>query len=299
MPPFPRSLVALACASLALAAAPTRGASRAGGGPGAAAGGVAWLGPRAPVRPQRIVSLAPSATDVVVALGQSARLVGVTRYDTAPEVKGLPSVGGFIDPNPEAVLALRPDLVLWVTDGGALVRVRHIADLGVPVLALPVIGVDDVISTARIIGSALGDAPAGERLARTLADGVARVRARADRLPHRRVLFVVGHEPLVVAGPGSYPDELLRIAGAENVVRGTHHWPVYPLEKAVADDPYIVIDAARMEHGGGEARLGAIPAVRRGRLVELESDDALHPGPRLLSVLEKLFAIIHHEAARK
>jgi iron complex transport system substrate-binding protein len=251
------------------------------------------------VRPRRVVSLAPSATDVVVAIGQAGRLVGVTRYDTAPEVKRLPRVGGFVDPSPEAVLALRPDLVLWVTDGSALPSVRRIADLGVPVLALPVIGVDDVISTARIIGGVLGDAPAGDRLARRLADGVQRVRARAAGLPRPRVLFVVGREPLVVAGPGSYPDELLRIAGAENVVKGTPHWPVYPLEKAVADDPAIVIDAARMEHGSGEGGLRAIPAARRGRLVELDSDDALHPGPNLLAVLQRLFVIVHPEAARQ
>jgi iron complex transport system substrate-binding protein len=294
------SLLALASLPLLFAtAAPARGVAWPDSGPGVAAGGAAWLGPTAPARPQRIVSLAPSATDMVVALGQAARIVGVTRYDTAPEVKGLPSVGGFIEPNPEAILALRPDLVLWVTDGSALASVRRIADLGAPVLALPVIGIDDVISTARIVGRALGDAPAGERLARTLAEGVARVRARAAKLPRRRVLFVVGREPLVVAGPGSYPDDLLRIAGAENVVKGTCHWPVYPLEKAVADDPDIVIDAARLEHGGSLGRLGTIPAAGRGRLVELDSDDALHPGPRLLSVLERLLAIIHPEAARK
>jgi iron complex transport system substrate-binding protein len=299
MRPFLPMPVALACTTLALALAPARGLSWSESGRGVAAAGASWLGPKAPARPRRVVSLAPSATDVVVALGHVDELVGVTRYDDSPSVNRLPRVGGFVDPSPEAVVALRPDLVLWVTDGGALLAVRRIADLGVPVLALPVIGVDDVISTVRIIGGALGDAPAGERLARSLSEGVARVRARAARLPRRRVLFVVGREPLVVAGPGSYPDELLRIAGAENVVRGTPPWPVYPMEKAVADDPDLVIDAARMEHGTGEGRLGAIPAARRGHLVVLEDDDVLHPGPNLLTVLQRLFAILHPEAARR
>ncbi|MGA8893256.1 MAG: helical backbone metal receptor, partial [Anaeromyxobacteraceae bacterium] len=87
-----------------------------------------WLGPPAPDRPARVVSLAPSITDTVIALGEAGRLVGVTRYDTAPEVKALPRVGGFLDPSPEAVLALRPDLVLWLADGGALPPVRRIAE---------------------------------------------------------------------------------------------------------------------------------------------------------------------------
>jgi iron complex transport system substrate-binding protein len=268
-------------------------------GPGVAKGGAVWLGPSSPPAPRRIVSLAPSATDIVVALGAGGRIVGVTRYDASPEVKGLPSVGGFLDPSPEAVVALRPDLALWVTDGGALATVRKIAELGVPVLALPVVGVDDVLSTVHVIARALGDVRAGDRLADELEDGIARVRARAAGLPRRRVLFVVGREPLVVAGPGSYPDELLRIAGAENVVTGTRPWPVYPLEKAVADDPDVVIDAAFLEHGGGEGRLSAIPAARRGRLVTLDDDDALRPGPRLVRALGRLFAAVHPEATAR
>jgi iron complex transport system substrate-binding protein len=286
-------------ATLALAlacAAPAAGAREAGWpdtGPGVAAGGAVWMGPKAPASPQRIVSLAPSATDTVVALGEARRIAGITRYDDAPEVKGRPSVGGFLDPSVEAVLALRPDLVLWVTDGSALSRVQKMAELGLPVLALPIIGVEDITACAREIGRALGVAEAGERLARSLEDSVARARARAGALPRRRVLFVVGREPLVVAGPGSYPDQLLRIVGAENVVKGTRPWPVYPVEKAVADDPDVVIDAAFLEHAGGEGRLEAIPAARRGRLVRLGNDDALRPGPRLTRALDALFRAIH------
>ncbi|OFX26042.1 MAG: ABC transporter substrate-binding protein [Anaeromyxobacter sp. RBG_16_69_14] len=245
------------------------------------------------------MSLAPSATDVVVALGQARRIVGVTRYDTAPEVKGLPSVGGFLDPSPEAVVALRPDLALWVTDGGAFPTIRKVAELGVPVLALPVVGVEDVISTARVVGNALGDASAGELLAGSLEDAIGRVRARTAGLRRPRALLVVGREPLVVAGPGSYPDELIRIAGAENVVKGTRPWPVYPLEKALADDPDVVIDAAYLEHAGGEGNLAAIPAARRGRLVKLADDDVLRPGPRLVRALDRLFAAVHPEATRR
>jgi len=265
---------------------------------GAGAGGAQWLGPHPPSAPRRVVSLAPSLTDMAVALGKAGALVGVTRYDDAPEVAKLPRVGGFLDPSPEAVVALRPDLVLWIADGGALEAARTIARLGVPVLALPVVSVDDVISTTRAVGSAIGEAAAGERLARELEGGLARVKARARGLSRPRVLFVVGREPLVVAGPGSYPDELLRIAGARNAVEGTRPWPVYPLEKAVADDPDLVIDAAYLEHGGGGAgRLAAIPAVRRGRLVRLDDDDALRPGPRMVRVLEQLFAVVHPEAS--
>ncbi len=291
--------------ALALAAAP---ASRAAAAPdpaawpdgaGAASGGIRRLGPAAPARPARIVSLAPSLTDTVIALGHAKALVGVTRFDTVPEVAALPRVGGFLDPSAEAVVALRPDLVLWLTDGSAFAPVRRIAELGVPVLAVPVIGVDDVLAATRAVAQALGDPAAGTRLAGELDAAIRRTRARAASLPRPRALLVVGREPLVVAGPGSYPDDLLRIVGATNVVGGAVAWPVYPVEKAAAADPDVVIDAAVREHGSRGGGLEAIPAVRRGALRLLETDEVLRPGPALVRALDTLFAAVHPEAGRR
>ncbi len=278
--PDPRLVAAAGLLLAAAAAAADR--------PGTAAGGARWLGPRPPAVPQRVVSLAPSATDAVVAMGLGGRLVGVTRYDDAPAVASLPRVGGFLDPSPEAILALRPDLVLWVTDAGAAAAVERVATLGVPVLALPVVSVADVIAGARLLGEALGDRAAGDRLARSLSGAVSAARAGAGRRGRVRVLFVVGRDPLVVAGPGSYPDELVRLAGGENVVEGDRPWPVYPLDRAVAADPALVIDAALQEPPAGIRRLEAIPAVRRGAVYRLEDDAALRPGPRLPRALAEL-----------
>jgi iron complex transport system substrate-binding protein len=289
MPALSLALLLPALASAALPAPREREAAR-------AAEGVAWLGPKPPPIPRRVVTLAPSLTDTVVALGLSERIVGVTRYDDAPEVAGRPRVGGFLDPSPEAVVALRPDLVLWATDGGATRPVERIAALGIPVLALPIVSVADTLAAARIVGDALGDRAAGERLAARLEAGVERVRARAAGLRPVRVLFVVGHEPLVVAGPGSFPDELLRLAGAVNVASGARPWPVYPLEKAVADAPDVVVDGAVLEPPEGLRRLAAVPAVARGRVVRLANDDALRPGPRIPAALDELLRALHPEA---
>jgi iron complex transport system substrate-binding protein len=252
-----------------------------------------------------VVALAPSLTDVVLALGLRERLVGVTSVDDAPEVKDLPRVGGFIDPNPEAILGLRPDLVLWITDGGAIAPMRRLAELSqgstrpFPILALDVVSVADVLAAPRVVGEAMGEAGAGQRLSAELRGEVERVRVRAGGLASsgpRRVLFVVGREPLVVAGPGSFPDELLRLAGCENVVRSERPWPVYPLERAVADNPDLVVDGAAREPAEGIARLSAIPAVRRGAVFRLPSDDLLRPGPRMIHGLETLFRGLHPEA---
>jgi len=269
-----------------------------------AAEGPVWLARGSAGPPRRVVTLAPSLTDEVLALGLGDRLVGVTNVDDAPEVHGLPRVGGFTDPNPEAILGLRPDLVLWVTDGGAEEPVRRVAELSrtssrpFGVLALDVVSVADVLATPRVVGEALGAPEAGARLSREMTDEVERIRARARGLPRRRVLLVVGLDPLVVAGPGSFPDELLRIVGCQNAVGGKRPWPVYPLEKAVADDPDLVVNAAVREPPEGLDRLAAVPAVRRGAVVRLRSDDLLRPGPRMIRGLGELFDAIQREPKR-
>jgi cobalamin transport system substrate-binding protein len=289
--------LALALALLAAAPRPAEAAN-----PGAAAdrgasqGGIERLGPPPPRVATRVVSLAPSATDIVVALGLAERLVGVTRYDTAPEVARAARVGGFLDPSAEAVVALHPDLVLWITDAGAVPAVRRLAELGIPVLAMPVIGVEDVLAATRAIATALGAPEAGQREAARIEDAIARTRARSAGLPRPRVLFVVGREPLVVAGPGSYPDGLLGIVGARNAMGGRIAWPVVPVETAIGLDPDLVVDAAVNEHGGtADGGLSAIPAVRRGAIVRLHDDAALRPGPRLVHAIDELFRGIHPE----
>ena len=266
--------------------------------------GPVWLAHGSSTPPRRVVTLAPSLTDEVLALGLGDRLVGVTTVDDAAEVRALPRVGGFTDPNPEAILGLRPDLVLWVTDGGAEEPVRRLAELSrassrpFGILALDVVSVADVLATPRVVGQALGAPEAGARLSREMTDEVERIRALGRDLPRRRVLFVVGLDPLVVAGPGSFPDELLRIAGCENAVGGKRPWPVYPLEKVVADDPDLVVNAAVREPREALDRLAAVPAVRRGAVVRLRSDDLLRPGPRMIRGLDELFEAIRREAKR-
>jgi iron complex transport system substrate-binding protein len=299
------SVVTLALAA-ALAAAPGGGHADElrSTGKGLAEGGPVWIGPRPTAPPRRVVVLAPSLTDVVLALGLGDRLVGVTRHDDSPEVARVARIGGYLDPNAESVVGLSPDIVLWVTNGSAAGAVRRIAELSAasrrpfPVLALQIDTLADVLATPRVVGDALGESARGERLSREMAEGVEAVRRRVAGLQRTRVLFVVGREPLIVAGRGSFPDELLRLCGAQNVVVGDRPWPVYPLEKAVADDPALVVDAAPLEAPEGIHRLSAIPAVRRGAVFRLANDDLIRPGPRMVRALGELCRGVHPEAGR-
>lgn len=248
-----------------------------------------YLGPKLPAQVRRVVTLAPSLTDTVVALGAGDRLVGVSRFDELPQVKSLPRVGGYVDPSVEAVLAVHPDLVLVQPAPGNRQPVMKLAELGIPVLSVPMQSVEDTVAAIREIGRALGVAQRSEAITRRIERARAEIRAKASVLPHPRVLFVYGFEPLVVAGPGSFADELLADAGAVNAAaKARSAYPTYSVEQAVADHPDLVIDAS--DAGGGE-RLRSL--LSGARWVRLQGEALLHPGPRLEEGLRELFAIVH------
>ena len=274
-----------------------------GGAPPASADGTprtepAWLGPQPPPSPSRVVSLAPSLTDTVLALGEGTRLVGVTRYDLAPEVKDLPRVGGFLDPSPEAVLGLRPDLVLLWGDGSPTAQRELLSRLGLPVLSLEQHSLADVAASLERLGTVFGTEPVAHAAAESLRREIEALRLRYQGERRIRVFYQVWSLPLYTHGGRHVASEMLRVCGAENVVRGTRPWPVYPLEKAVAADPDLVVDAAVLEPAAGVSRLAAIPAVRRGAVVRLASDDLIRPGPRMVGALAGLLRALHPEAAR-
>jgi iron complex transport system substrate-binding protein len=256
---------------------------------------VQTLGPKVPAVVRRVVTLAPSLTDTVLALGAGDVLVGVSRFDERPEVRTLPRVGGFVDPSVEAVLALRPDVVLVQPSPGNRGPVEALAALGIPILALRLASVDDVLAGLRATGAALGHAREGEALALSLERTRALVRARALGLPEVRVLFVYGFQPLVVAGPGSFADELLADAGGTNVAHDAGRaYPVWSVERALGARPDVVLDAS--DSTAGQDAIRALPGLREARWVTLPSPALLHPGPALGQGLLELFHSLHPAA---
>ena len=265
---------------------------------GAAAdpGPLRMLGPAPRGEVRRVVTLAPSLTEVVLALGAADRLVGVSRFDERPEVSRLPRVGGFVDPSVEAVMALHPDLVLAQPGPGNRRAVETMAALGAPVLLLPLGTVADVLAAERAAGKALGRAEQGEALARELEATRARIRERARLRSPVRVLLVYGFEPLVVAGPGGFADELLADAGAVNVAAdAASPYPVYSVERALRSRPEVILDAA--DTAAGRDRLRALPGLHEARWAAVPGQALLHPGPALGRGLEQLFQLLHPEAA--
>ena len=264
-------------------------------GAGTDAGPLRMLGPAPRGEVRRVVTLAPSLTDVVLALGAGDRLVGVSRFDERPEVARLPRVGGFVDPSVEAVMSLHPDLILALPGPGNRRAVETMGELGAPVLLLPLGTVAEVLAAERATGKALGRAEQGEALARELESTRARIRERARATRPVRVLLVYGFEPLVVAGPGGFADELLSDAGALNVARdAASPYPVYSVERALQRRPELILDAS--DTSAGRERMRALPGLREARWAEVPGQALLHPGPALGRGLEQLFALVHPEA---
>ncbi|GMU60009.1 MAG: periplasmic-binding protein [Myxococcaceae bacterium] len=251
-----------------------------------------WLGPPPPAQVTRVVTVAPSLTETVLALGAGERLVGVSRFDERPEVEALPRVGGFNDLSVEAVVALRPELLVVQKAPANQKAVETLARLGVPVLAVPLTTASDVASAMTVLGRTLGKEEAGKRLVDELSQTRARMRERAkQRRTKPRVLFVYGFTPLVVAGPGSFADELLRDCGAVNAAqKAPTAYPTYSLEKAVKLAPDVLIDAAdSME---GKAPLQALGPLKRTRWVTLPTRDLMQPGPALTRGLPRLCELL-------
>jgi iron complex transport system substrate-binding protein len=171
--------------------------------------------------PQRIVSLAPSITEIVFALGVADRLVGVSTYcDYPPEASRIERIGTFLQPNVERILAKRPNLVIGVPSPGNRAPVQRLQELGLRVLIVDPELIADILAAIRTIADAVGEPARGAALVARIERDVAAVTARLDGAPRPRVLMLVGRSPFIAAGPGTYQGELIGLATAQSRRRG-------------------------------------------------------------------------------
>jgi iron complex transport system substrate-binding protein len=234
--------------------------------------------------PRRIVTLLPSLTEIVCALGHGDRLVGVDRYSNFPaQVRALPQLGGGLDPNIEAVVALRPDVVLMATSSRAVQRFEA---LGLKVVALEPHDVADMQQAIARVGEVLGDVPAAQRLWRDIDAGVNAAGASIPQAARAtRVYFEVGRGPYA-AGEASFIGETLARLGVKNIVpRSEGPFPKINPEFVVRADPDLIMisqnAAPQLEQRPGWASLRAL---REGRLCVFspqDSDVLVRPGPRM------------------
>ncbi len=256
-----------------------------------------------PDDPKRVVSLAPSITEIIFALGQEHRLKGVTMYSDFPnEATKLPKVGSYVHLDLEKIVALKPDLCIAIKDGNPIEVVQRLESLKIPVYAVDPRNLDTVMETLLEIGGLLD---AGER-AKILVQGIrSRIRrvnslvAKADHRP--RVFFQIGISPIVSVGTNTFIHELIVLAGGKNISEGPVPYPRFSREQVLASSPEVVIITS-MARGEIFERVKAewsswpdLPAVRNQRIFLVNSDLFDRPTPRLVEGLEVLLRLIHPE----
>lgn len=264
-------------------------------------------------RVSRIVSLVPAVTEILFAIGAGSQVVAVSSYDEyPPEVKALPRVGALLDPNVEAILALRPQLV--VSYGSQSDLQLQLRRAGIAVLNYRHAGLEGVFATIGEAGTAAGRRTEAERLARGLRAHIARVRARVGDRRRPRALLVFERDPsslrgLFASGGVGFLHDMLETAGGANVFADVKREAVQPShEMLLTRAPEVVIElratglitveeAAREERSAWAA-LPSIPAVRNRRVHVLNGDYLLVPGPRVGEAIEAFARALHPDAFR-
>jgi iron complex transport system substrate-binding protein len=248
---------------------------------------------------RRIVSLAPNLTEILFALDLGDQVVGVTDFCNYPEeAAAKPRIGGFVNPNLEAILELDPDLAVATPNIGNRDAVLRLESLGVEFLILETPDLEGLYGAIRSIAAHAGVAERGAALVARMTGEVDRIRSRVSGEPPTPALMVFAHDPLVVAGEGTFFGDMMTIAGGRNVADAARgRFPHFSLEEVVRAGPEVIIETVM--GAGGEPdvafweRFETIPAVRDGRICTPTPDLVLRPGPRATAGLAELAACLH------
>jgi len=262
--------------------------------------------------PQRIVSLAPSNTEILFALGLGSKVVGVTKFcDYPPEVPekvkngDIAVIGGFADPSIERIIALNPDLVLAASSLQEKV-VKDLEEKGIAVIALNPKKVDQILADIILVGRASGKLEEAENLTDHMRQLIDTVISKGENATYRpRVYYEVWYEPLYTIGPGTWQNELIEMAGGVNIFADAKEaYPIVSAEAVIERNPEIIV--VKIGYMGSaqsaiwedfEKRPGwiAISAVKNGRIYEIDENTVVRSGPRIVQGLQQLAKFIHPE----
>jgi iron complex transport system substrate-binding protein len=253
--------------------------------------------------PRRIVSLAPNLTEMLFALGAGDRVAGVTRFCDAPsEAARKPRVGDMLAPDLESILGLRADLVVMTVEGNRRETLRRLEGLGIPVFVSNPRGIDGVRVAMRRLGALLGCSARAHHVDDSTAAIRDSIRAHPPARRDQRLLMFVSVRPLMVAGPGSFIDSLIREAGGINAAAALHGaYPVLSREALLELDPDVIVLPDDMLGGDPEALYPEwrhLRAVRGKRVIRLNADLVLRPGPRVFRGLQLVHAALSPTPAR-
>ncbi|MBC8218170.1 MAG: ABC transporter substrate-binding protein [Planctomycetes bacterium] len=255
--------------------------------------------PALPVRVDRIVSMAPSLTEILFALGLDEEIVGVTLLsDYPPAAAEKPKVGGFWQPNIEAVVAARPNLVMTLGFGQQKDLAERLKRIGYNTLTVNIEKVSDLFTVIGEIGAAADRQRQADELVSGIKEKLNALSALIGALPEVRVLWVVQRKPLRVAGRDTFVNEMIKLAGGENAIgRTVHKYPPIGAEQVIACGADVIIepemgrgnlDAQRNEALRHWGKFRNLPAVTNNRIYVIRGDTVSRLGPRLYEGTETI-----------
>ena len=251
---------------------------------------------RIAVAPKRIVSLNPTTTELLFAIGAGSRVVGRTSYDVFPaDVRNVPDLGQGLRPNVEAVLAARPDLVLLYASADNREAATRLRAAGIPTAAYRIDRIADMVRVTLILGRLAGDTAAARRTVDSVTTTLDRVRRATATLPHPSAFWPLWESPLLSVGHGSFLNELLEIAGARNVFDDLPQpSPAVSFEELLRRDPDVVIagqsSKRRLE---ANAKFQTLRAVREHHVLVVDSTIATGPSTRVGASAVSLARLLH------
>jgi iron complex transport system substrate-binding protein len=257
--------------------------------------------------PEKIVSLAPSNTEIVYALGLEDKLVGVTEYCDYPEAaKAKPKIGGYSTVDVEKVVEIQPDLILAANIHKKEV-IPRLEELGLTVLTLDPKTIDQVLEAINLVGRVTGRVEQASALTAQMQARIKAVTDKTEAIPEAerpRVFYILWHDPLRTVSAESRIHELIVKAGGINIAADLEGgYPTISLEAVIMANPEVII--AGSGHGSGkdapfqfamtEPRLAEVEARKQGRVYEIDANLTSRPGPRIVDGLEQLAQFIHPE----
>ncbi|MGQ9546058.1 MAG: ABC transporter substrate-binding protein [Dehalococcoidia bacterium] len=249
--------------------------------------------------PQRIVSLAPSNTEILFALGLDDKVVGVTDWcDYPAEARQKEKVGAYDTPDVEKIVALKPDLIL-VAYGTAMEVINNLVGLGLTVFGIKTTDLDDLLDDIRRIGEITDKEVEAQALTSAMASRIQAVTNHTQELQQRpRVFYVVWNGPLWTAGSGTFIHELIEKGGGVNICQNITGYTTISIEEVVARNPEVIITTSWpgvYESVMNETSLNATDARQNNRVFTCDDNLVQRPGPRLVAGLEWFAHFIHPE----
>ncbi len=251
-----------------------------------------------PDQPQRIISLAPSVTEILFAIDAGDLLVAVTDYSYYPEqAKMLPSVGSYADPGLENILSYEPDLVIATASMNSPNLIHQLEKLGIAVYVMNALSVEETLETMTILGQLSRHEEQAEQLRNDIENRINHIKQVTDQKEPVTVLAAIVLQPLMVAGPQTFVNSIIRIAGGRNVVAdGPSRYPTWNFEALLDSDPEFILLSP---HPGQPSVTSffspwkQLTAVSRKQIIEINADWLYRPGPRMILGIEALAKTLH------